>query len=224
MIKESVCQFLDELQKDKHGRYISFEHFHKAFEMEYNNKKANIEYLTLHLFAYLSSWGMLRGSTFSFYKDYLFHKPVIEILLDKKYSSLLNNKCSQINNNDINNIIDVSNRIKQYYLSQTYKDSKGKIKKCNPTNALITKILLGSYQCMPALDTYVRKEIKKELNITPKIDKKTITSLLDFYNKNKNDIDDSVIYYYKKTKVNYSEMKIIDMYFWSKNFKKIKIY
>ena len=45
-------------------------------------------YITLNLYAYLASWGMLRNS-FLMQKDYLFSKPVVEILCKDKYSNLI---------------------------------------------------------------------------------------------------------------------------------------
>ena len=70
--------------KDPNNRYVSFEHFHKSFLTDIQETEEGLNQLILHLFAYLASWGMLRGSTFSLQKDYLFHRPVAEVLLKWK--------------------------------------------------------------------------------------------------------------------------------------------
>lgn len=204
------------MNRDKNSRFCSYEHFHRVFEEEYYADTPGIDFLTLHLFAYLASWGMLRGSTFSLQKDYLFHRPVVEILLDRKYRHLLNIKIDEMTEADIELIFEVADRIINYYKSQTYfKDSMTPIEIKDVTPTLITKILMGAYACVPAFDNNVVTASRKmKDDLIGVFNKKAVQKLIAFYNKNKDEIDDASRRCSKERAVTYSEMKIIDMYLW----------
>lgn len=73
-INEYINKFIDSYHNDKNGRYRSYDHCRESF-LKYKNDETMYNYITLNLYAYLASWGMLRNS-FLMQKDYLFSKPV----------------------------------------------------------------------------------------------------------------------------------------------------
>lgn len=216
-MENKIKKYIDLINIDKNGRYHSFDNIREAF-IKYKDDKGKRDYLALQLYTYLASWGMLRNS-FLLQKDYKFNIPVIDLLCNKKYNSL-NNLSVKDKDIDakINLIFDLSNEIKKYYTNQYYYEdgSNNKIKIKNVTNTLITKILLGTLGCVPAYDRYFVKAIKAN-NICGTFNKKSLKQLIEFAKNNYQrltDIKSSI-----KNYSYYTDMKIIDMYFWELGFK-----
>ena len=83
-----VDKFIYIYATDANSRYMSYDHIRKAFL--YNREKESArDFITLNLYAYLASWGMLRNS-FLMQKDYTFSRPVVDVLCSDKYKSLIN--------------------------------------------------------------------------------------------------------------------------------------
>ena len=90
LVIKSAYEFYGELQKDKNGRYRSWEYCYLNFGKARKETNPDLDYLSLQLAFYLASWGMYRGSSFLLQKDYKVHIPVIEELLKEKYDFLVN--------------------------------------------------------------------------------------------------------------------------------------
>ena len=197
---------------------MSYDHCRKCFLVnKINKRKYNL--ITLHLYAYLASWGMLRNS-FLMQKDYLFNKPIVKILCENKYSTLIDwspyNKTEQEIDEYINLVLELKTRIKEYYLSDYYYNDKcEKIKIKNVTDTLVSKILLGTLGCIPAYDQYLVKALRHD-KIVGTLSKKSISKVVEFAMDNEIDISKLC----KKLGPLYPPMKIIDMYFWEKGITK----
>ena len=91
--KNTTSLYIKGLQNDKNMRYRSFDHCYFYFKNNYKKygDDAIKDTMALHLFAYLSSWGMLRNS-FLLQKDYQFNREVVEIIAKKMYETANNNK------------------------------------------------------------------------------------------------------------------------------------
>ena len=76
LVAKSAKRLYDECKREQNGRYLSWEHCHKAFSQARGHSACDTDYLSLHLAFYLASWGMYRGSSFLLSKDYLIHEPV----------------------------------------------------------------------------------------------------------------------------------------------------
>lgn len=134
-------------------RLKSWEHCHKEFYCAIGTSYSSKE-LSLHLTAYLASFGMYtRKSKLMLQNSYLVHVGLIDILMDTKYIPLFfiydaNDfiKCQS-------KIIDVYKEIKDYYKTKV-------IGKFVPSETLVTKIMLGVYGCIPALDTFVSASLR----------------------------------------------------------------
>ena len=161
-INEYINKFIDSYHNDKNGRYRSYDHCRESF-LKYKNDETMYNYITLNLYAYLASWGMLRNS-FLMQKDYLFSKPVVEILCKDKYSNLISfNPFKENIITDLETIMSLRDEIKEYYMGQTYiEDGTNKTKTIsNVTDTLITKIILGTLGCVPAYDQYFVKALRR---------------------------------------------------------------
>ena len=82
-----VNKFIEVYNSDENGRYLSYDHIRRAF-LKYRKDEDKCDLLALNLYAYLASWGMLRNS-FLQQKDYKFLIPVVKILCDPKFETLI---------------------------------------------------------------------------------------------------------------------------------------
>lgn len=225
MVSKLILDFTDFLSKDQHQRYRSWEHCYSFFRT-HNNLKSDedIDLACLHLGFYLASWGMYRGSSFLLQKDYKIHKYAITVLLNPKYRVLWDLDLDDIfiTSRLVDLIFDLKEKVVQAYVDNI-SEVDGVPKEVNVTDALITKILMGTMGCTPAYDRFFVIGLKENGFKHKNFNKKSFYELLEFYryhsaeftcvqnqiNKNDNHIA-------------YPIMKIMDMYFWQLGYMKEK--
>lgn len=218
LIIKSVTSFYSELQKDKNGRYRSWEHCYTCFCDARKMEKPDYDYLSLMLAFYLASWGMYRGSSFLLQKDYKVHIPVVEEIMKTKYDCLVGIKCVEFRKQEVQKLVfeDLHDFLKKHYkevrASVVDKEPKQEI-----SNVLITKILMGTLACVPAYDRYFVAGIKKENVSTGNYNIQSILKLANFYEENVDKLESA-----RETlivgKEKYPQMKMIDMGFWQIGF------
>ena len=213
-LSEHVDKFIKVYTYDENGRYFSYDHIRRAF-LSLRNDKSQRDLLTLHLYAYLASWGMLRNS-FLMQKDYKFLTPIVDIICRAKYESLINyDPFSDAGVNSARLIMELINEMRDYFIGQTYFEEGSNEPKTidNVSDTLVTKILLGTLGCTVAYDTYVRKGLANH-NLTQKVGVTSIMELKSFAQANETEIKKIL------SKLNnlYTPMKIIDMYFFEEGF------
>ncbi len=209
-IDESIQIFLNGKGKNKgrfpNERYASFDYCYNYFYSFYKENKLNelsndknFELSCLHLSFYLASWGMLRGSSFLLEKSIKYYTNlIIEI-------SKTDQKLWEI---DVDNYTDENI---QLLLNSKQKIIEALGEMNNPSDTLVTKIMLGVFANVPAFDQYVKKSLK--IN---KLNKRSLLKVHNFYENNKLIIDDIVIHSIdflngKDTNVLYTKAKLIDM-------------
>ena len=210
-------------------RYKSWEWCHKAFiENRIRYRYADpaeqaklVDYLALHLAFYLASWGMYRNSPL-LKRDYKVHKNAVKCILEEKYELLWDYEPSKDNIPKAKELLfglrDKENKTSQtngiYYRikrSYPYYKSHGK----HASQTLTTKILLGTFGCVPAFDSYLTSGISNykshdgncQLGPTIEDDGKTFEALADFAIDHKQELKVDVDFHYPP-------MKCVDMYFW----------
>ena len=123
-MQDYVDKFMDVYRKDKNSRYRSYDHVHCVFlKNRHDNSSATLDYVALHLFAFLGSWGMLCRGAFLLQKDYRFLIPVIKILNQSKYDGLCDVDLTDENLNKswyIATVMDLIGELKEFFMSQTY--------------------------------------------------------------------------------------------------------
>ena len=158
---------------------------------------------------------MLRNS-FLMQKDYLFSRPIVDVLCSDKYDSLINfNPFGEVTNQDIRLIQEVAFLIRNNYVGKEYfSEGSDELKTIdNVTDTLVSKIMLGTLGCTVAYDRYVKQGLAS-LNMTQKMGSQSIKELCAFAKANEEEIKEEI------SKLNdlYTPMKIIDMYFFEKGF------
>lgn len=195
-------------------RYRSWEHCYSFFQ-NLLTRKDQIDLGALHLAFYLASWGMYRGSSKLLQKDYKIHISIIETLLKRDYFQI--NEI-EINNQKIINssqlaIFNLLGEIRDVYRNYGVSD----------TDTLVTKVLLGTYACIPAYDnllyagmkfwnTHIRKE--KEKRVIQAFGKNSYISLIKFTKEYEEQLI-KIQEYIRTFGFRYPLMKLVDMYFWN---------
>jgi len=217
-VKEQIQKFHDRLINDEHHRYKSWEHCYKHFHNRASQNNDQ-DIASLHLAFYLASWGMYRGSSFLLQKDYLVHRGVVSQLFDSRYESLWGLDFDDKDNDDqnINLIWELANKLKSFY-QNTIKEVDGKTKTVNPTDTLITKILLGTIGCSPACDRFFIDGYRNRKFGYSGFSKKFLAGVIEFYRAHQTDFHDVQRSIKKQSNLQYPIMKLLDMYFWNIGF------
>ena len=209
-IDESIQIFIDGKGKNKgrspDERYASFDYCYNYFHSFYKENKLNelsdaenLELSCLHLSFYLASWGMLRGSSFLLEKSIKSYTKLI-IALSKTNPKLWEIDIDNYTYENIQLLLEVKQRI---------VEALGE--KNNPSDTLVTKIMLGVFANVPAFDQYVKKSLK--IN---KLNEKSLLKVHNFYENHKPMIDNTVIYSFdfltgEDTNILYTKAKLVDM-------------
>lgn len=219
LIIESATTFYNQLKADQNGRYRSWEHCYKCFHDARNDSNDDYDYLSLQLAFYLASWGMYRGSSFLLQKDYKVHVPVVEELLQDKYDCLFGLECTKLRNKDVQDCLSEIESFMMYYYDDIRKQVKETEVKNKLSTTLITKILMGTFGCVPAYDRYFIDGVKDQDVTTGTYGIKSLLKLVDFYELNSVRLEKAR----KRLRVYdlpYPQMKLLDMGFWQIGFEK----
>lgn len=207
--KEIVKKYLDNMKVDSNHRFKSWEHCYKAFE---DQTKKDDE-LALHLAFYLASWGMYRGGCGIFWKDYKIHIKPINIV--RNFCDL---RGKLYGNEDVIRIMQLYSEIQKYYSGLKYYKADGTKLAVNATDTLVTKIMLGTIGCVPAIDGL----FKAGAGIYPNksFDKELMGQIIEFSERNKDYIRECQSLIQSEQKCFYPPMKVVDMYFWQLGYNK----
>ncbi len=189
---------------EAYGQYTSFstdrEHRYNSWQLcyEFFRDHASTERLeesALHLMAYLSSWGMYRGSSklLTDY-NYLVHRDAVKIILDGR-SDLLDAR----NLPHTGALMKLKSELTGYYAG----------KSISATDTLVTKILLGTTGSVPAYDRYFRAGAKL-LNIRQAFAEKSVSQLTELWNQFADEFAD--------LSDNAPPMKVLDCALWQMGF------
>lgn len=201
---------------DKHHRFKSWEHCNNFFIKHKGNlvDENLFDYACLQLAFYLASWGMMRGGTFLLQKDYKIHEYFIKNVAmndkyKKYYTCMQGEKIDEGDIDGLNALIEDS--IKSYV--DNIKDINGIVTTVSVTDTLVSKILLGIYGIVPAYDRYFVNAMKSHGFKNIAFGEDSIRNLIDFYNDFQDEFEQCRMLF-NKDGINYSPMKLIDMYFW----------
>jgi hypothetical protein len=131
------------------ARYTSFDycfnHFqsHRGVGLAELASPAGMELSCLHLGFYLASWGMLRGSSALLQRSIRHYAPVIEVVASASPS-----------------LWEIDAHAYTDEAIEALRETAGQLRAALPDGAsdiLVTKIMLGTFGCVPAFDTYFKK-------------------------------------------------------------------
>jgi hypothetical protein len=169
--------------------------------------------LCLHLGYYLASWGMLRGSTALHTKSYRFFEPVIETIAEEP-PSLWSIDADVYTEKNISSLIELRDRLATALTTRAALDGAVRA----PTNALVTKVMLGVFGSVPAFDTYFVRGFRTVATRRVSFSHRSLEAVGNFYEHNSAAIDAQRIPTLDAasgqfTRRCYTRAKIIDMVF-----------
>lgn len=205
-ISDNIEIFLKDRSPDE--RYSSFDYcynyFHEFYEqgnIEAIASSTNVQLSCLQIGFFLASWGMLRGKAFLLQKSVKHYEKLISVMskMPKSYWE-----------------IDADNYSEEriLLLRDIYKQISGCLgeddKNASPT--LVTKIMLGVFGNVPALDRYFCKGFDVNKNFSDSL----LRKISAFYRTNKEEFDKHRIKTIdfstgKDTSRFYTKAKLIDM-------------
>jgi hypothetical protein len=212
-ITAQILAFYGRCADDEHHRYRSWEHCFGYFR---NRRALDHDTAALHLAFYLASWGMYRGSSALLWKDYKIHKPAIAKLLEEKFKPLWNLRFDDASNDQTTAdlIVSLSHDLKTTYQKKITTVNGKPRAKFQPSEILVTKILLGTVGCTPACDRFFIDGFRSTSLGYSRFGPRFLGKVFQFCRTHKVallKIQDKI---YSKSGTRYPMMKLVDMYFW----------
>lgn len=186
----------------KSMRDLSWVYCHQEF-MAARAKRYSKRTLSLHLVGYLASFGMYcRRAPLFLQQHYLVHEDLIPILMQEKYAPLFN----------VHSLADF--RANMPLMCEAYEEIKAYNAKkgFEPSMTLITKIMLGVYGCVSALDTQFLLNLKKVTGVASTVFLKNLQAIDDFLS-----INPALDVYIASTATSnppYTYMRVFDDFLW----------
>ena len=208
-IHEKVRAFLSGPEND---RLRSWDHCFGYFR-RLRSKQISFDrdHAALQLAFYLASWGMYRGSSFLLKYDYTVHRVVVDQLIAPQFDSLWKPEFGE-NEEDLKlcaAILEAAAAIREAYMPFA-KD----VGASGVTDTLVTKVLLGTFGCLPAFDTYFYEGWKIiEGYPLPCLRLTFVETTFDFCRRNLTAFKKEQTHIRHERTVPYPLMKLVDMYF-----------
>lgn len=219
-----ILAFYESLAADPNHRYRSWEHCFGHFRKRLAHWTVEErETAALHLAFYLATWGMYRGSSALLWKDYKIHLPAISKLLDPRFETLwdLNFTDAKQDNATAVLIVTLSDELRQVYQTQMVTVN-GNFEEREPSEILITKVLLGTVGCTPACDRFFVQGFRQKLRYS-EFGEAFLCRAFQFYRSHEAaflQIQKAII---QRGGVYYPAMKLVDMYFWKLGFNRFNL-
>jgi hypothetical protein len=178
-ISGNIGSYLKDRSPNK--RYSSFDYcynyFHEFYEqcsIEAIASSTNVQLSCLQIGFYLASWGMFRGRAFLLQKSAKHYQPLISVIAE------MPKVCWKI---DLDNYSDESISL----LLEIYKHISGSLGEDDEyaSTTLVTKVMLGVFGNVPALDDY----FCKGFGFSKYFSKSLLRNISDYYQTNKEEFD-----------------------------------
>lgn len=200
------------------SRYRSWIQCRDKFLSAYKNgtreiTKNALDDLSLRLAFYLASWGMYRGSSALLFNDYKVHIHAVKEVFNSQYDVLWNYdpfrqdvnvlpKWLFSNNGGLRDKYDSIQRATNY-------PRKTKSSNNCASNTLITKVMLGTWGCIPAYDESFKAGLRY-FGLSDKLSSNAIQTMIDKLRLFK-EVHQTIVLCSSN---GYTPMKVIDAYFW----------
>ena len=154
---------------------------------------------------YLASWGMYRGSTFLLQHAYTVHLGVVDCLASPRFAPLWEREFGS-EADDVELVPVILEAAKE--ITKAYSQFG------EPTETLVTKVLLGTFGCLPACDQYFIAGFRGAKLGYSYLNAKFVNKLLAFSCEHLTELRREQAIIKKHSGATYPLMKLVDMYFW----------
>ena len=203
----------------KHHRYRSWEHCYGYFQRADDTPReivaADPDHAALVLGFYLASWGMYRGSGFLLEFDYTIHSGVVTALAAQHFEPLWQAEFGSGQNDEtlVAAIFDAIDAIKN-----VYRPFALAVESNEPSDTLVTKVLLGTFGCLPACDTYFISGFKDSGFKYSYLNSNFIRRALGICRENLPVLRAEQAWIKSAGGIHYPLMKLVDMHFWQTGY------
>ena len=160
---------------------------------------------------------MYRGSSFLLQHAYTVHRGMIDLLAAERYDALWNTEFGA-SKTDEGFLPDIGDLIKS--IRQVYEPFAPAHRSGQPTDTLITKIIFGTFGCLPAVDRYFISGFKRDRLKYSRLNSRFIERVLDFSLANLPELRRAQADIVRRGGTRYPLMKLVDMYFWRRGFQR----
>jgi hypothetical protein len=203
---------------DEHPRYRSWEHCYGYFRRRTPQAiAAERDHAALQLAFYLASWGMYRGTSFLLQRAYTVHLGVVEKLTEPPFAVLWEQEFGGGANDTelLPIVLKAADAVRK-----AYKPFAPATDSRQPSDTLVTKVLLGTLGCLPACDRYFIAGFKSAGLSFSSLNAKSLDPILQFCHDNLAALRIEQARIEKVGGIRYPLMKLVDMYFWQTGFER----
>ena len=154
---------------------------------------------------------MYRGSSFLLQHAYTVHLGVVDVLATPRFAVLWTVEfgAGEENAELVPIVLEAVEAIRE-----EYRPFAPAIDSRQPSDTLITKVLLGTFGCLPACDRYFVDGLKSAGFKYSRLNAKLVALVLDFCQKHLRELCDEQTRIERSGGMHYPLMKLVDMYFW----------
>lgn len=202
----------------EHHRYRSWDHCYGYFrQARRDGLVADRDHAALQLACYLASWGMYRGSSFLLQRAYTVHRDVIELVAETRFDALWDADLGA-RATDAQFVPCIHDLIEG--IREAYKPFARATGSARPTDTLITKVILGTFGCLPACDRYFIDGFRGEGLAYSSLNDLFVERVLAFCDAHLSVLQDEQARIEHSSEIRYPLMKLVDMYFWQIGYEK----
>jgi hypothetical protein len=208
-IEQRIAAYFGKISAEPNHRYRSWEHCFRFFRTSRTEIRSHLDVAALELGFYLASWGMYRGSSFLLQRDYTVHEQTVEVLSSEKFAALWEREIGADPADDqyVNLILQAADAVRSSYRPFG-----------NASDTLITKVLLGTFACLPACDRFFIDGFRRSGQQYSYVNAPFIKRMLGFCTTYAEELRQQQSRVGLDSGVKYPLMKLADMYFWQIGF------
>jgi hypothetical protein len=217
-IREKIQAYHDD-NTGPHHRYRSWEHCFRYFHGSTPEAVAeHRDHAALQLGFYSASWGMYRGSSFLLQHAYTIHRGVIDVLVEPQFLVLWRQEFGARSGDDSNLVPVILNAASA--IREAYRPFAPPVESRQASDTLVTKVLLGTFGCLPACDRYFSDGFKSNGFAYACLNTTFIEQVLHFCTNNLCKLCDEQARIESAGGVRYPLMKLVDMFLWQIGFER----
>jgi hypothetical protein len=154
---------------------------------------------------------MYRGSSFLLQYAYPVHRGVIDLVADARFDALWGADfgAGEADGQLVPQVEELIVGVRQAY--KPFAPATGS---AQPTDTLITKVILGTFGCLPACDRYFINGFKGEGGQYSYLNGKFVKRILGFCQEHLAELQKEQASIEQSGGFHYPLMKLVDMYFW----------
>lgn len=214
-IHEKIHAYYDGMT-GAHHRYRSWEHCYRYFHRSTPEGIAvDRDHAALQLGFYLASWGMYRGSSFLLKHAYTVHLGVIEQLVAPRFSILWEQEFGA-GAEDLKLVPIILEAVDG--VREAFRPFTASSESRQASDTLVTKIILGTFGCLPACDRFFIDGFKNASFRYSYLNAKFVERILRFCKDNLRELREEQGQIKRLGGMSYPLMKLVDMYFWQTGY------